>query len=195
VIIVDGVEDPHNLGSIIRVAECAGVHGIIIPRHRAVSVNETVIKVSAGESVCAGGDMRVYELSGEYELSLDGHRRQSPLVLWSELGEPFFSGTAEYEKTCEIAKADGASYTLDIGKVYNCAEVYLNGAHVTDLLWDFKCDVSTRIKDGKNRLLLKVANSYANQLYRMDFKSGLLGPVRIIERYRPRSETSGRLKK
>ncbi len=47
-LILDGVEDPHNLGSILRVAECAGVHGVVIPRHRAVSVNETVIKVSAG---------------------------------------------------------------------------------------------------------------------------------------------------
>lgn len=48
VLLLDGVEDPHNLGSILRVAECAGVHGVVIPRHRAVSVNETVIKVSAG---------------------------------------------------------------------------------------------------------------------------------------------------
>lgn len=48
IVILDGVEDPHNLGSVIRVAECAGVHGIVIPRHRAVSVNETVIKVSSG---------------------------------------------------------------------------------------------------------------------------------------------------
>lgn len=50
ILIADGVEDPHNLGSILRVAECAGAHGVIIPRHRAVSVNETVIKVSAGAS-------------------------------------------------------------------------------------------------------------------------------------------------
>lgn len=47
-LLLDGVEDPHNLGSILRVAECAGVHGVIIPNRRAVSVNETVIKVSAG---------------------------------------------------------------------------------------------------------------------------------------------------
>ena len=45
---LDGVEDPHNLGSIIRVCECAGVHGIVIPKHRSASVNETVVKVSAG---------------------------------------------------------------------------------------------------------------------------------------------------
>ena len=47
-VILDGIEDPHNLGSILRVAECAGVSGVIIPKHRAVPVNETVAKVSAG---------------------------------------------------------------------------------------------------------------------------------------------------
>ena len=48
VLILDGIEDPHNLGSIIRTAETAGVHGIIIPKRRAASVNSTVSKVSAG---------------------------------------------------------------------------------------------------------------------------------------------------
>ena len=48
VVLLDGVEDPHNLGSVIRVCECAGVHGVIIPKHRSASVNETVVKVSAG---------------------------------------------------------------------------------------------------------------------------------------------------
>lgn len=48
VIVLDGIEDPHNLGSIIRTAETAGVHGIVIPKRRAASVNATVNKVSAG---------------------------------------------------------------------------------------------------------------------------------------------------
>lgn len=48
IVILDGIEDPHNLGSIIRTAETAGVHGIIIPKRRAVAVNSTVSKVSAG---------------------------------------------------------------------------------------------------------------------------------------------------
>lgn len=48
IMILDGIEDPHNLGSIIRTAETAGVHGIIIPKRRAASVNSTVSKVSAG---------------------------------------------------------------------------------------------------------------------------------------------------
>ena len=48
VLILDGIEDPHNLGSIIRTAETAGIHGIIIPKRRAASVNSTVNKASAG---------------------------------------------------------------------------------------------------------------------------------------------------
>ena len=48
VIICDGIEDPHNLGAIIRTAECAGVHGVIIPKRRSASLNETVFKTSAG---------------------------------------------------------------------------------------------------------------------------------------------------
>ena len=48
VLILDGIEDVHNLGSIIRTAETAGVHGIIIPKRRAAGVNATVSKTSAG---------------------------------------------------------------------------------------------------------------------------------------------------
>ena len=48
ILILDGIEDPHNMGSIIRTAECCGVHGIIIPKRRSCSVNSTVNKTSAG---------------------------------------------------------------------------------------------------------------------------------------------------
>ena len=48
VLILDGIEDPHNLGAIIRTAETAGVNGIIIPKRRSASVNSTVAKVSSG---------------------------------------------------------------------------------------------------------------------------------------------------
>ena len=48
ILILDGIEDVHNLGSIIRTAETAGVHGIIIPKRRAAAVNATVLKTSAG---------------------------------------------------------------------------------------------------------------------------------------------------
>jgi len=48
VLMLDGIEDPQNLGSIIRTAECAGVHGIIIPRHNATEVTAAVSRASAG---------------------------------------------------------------------------------------------------------------------------------------------------
>lgn len=48
VIILDGIEDPHNLGAIIRTANQVGAHGIIIPKHRAVGLTPTVARTSAG---------------------------------------------------------------------------------------------------------------------------------------------------
>ncbi len=55
VILCDGIEDVHNLGSIIRVAECAGANGVVIPRDKSASVTEAVIRISAG----AANHMRV----------------------------------------------------------------------------------------------------------------------------------------
>jgi len=48
ILILDSISDPHNLGALIRTAECLGVHGVIIPQNRACEVNETVFKTSAG---------------------------------------------------------------------------------------------------------------------------------------------------
>ena len=48
VILCDGIEDVHNLGSIIRVAECAGANGVIIPSNNSASVTEAVVRISAG---------------------------------------------------------------------------------------------------------------------------------------------------
>ncbi len=59
VVICDEIQDPHNLGAIIRTAEAAGVHGIIIPKRRSASLNLTVGKTSAG----AASHMRVARVS------------------------------------------------------------------------------------------------------------------------------------
>lgn len=48
VVLLDGIEDPHNFGAIIRSCECAGVHGIVIGKNRCCQVNETVIRTSTG---------------------------------------------------------------------------------------------------------------------------------------------------
>ncbi len=48
VLVLDSIHDPHNLGAIIRSAECAGVHGVVIPKRRSASITATVAKASAG---------------------------------------------------------------------------------------------------------------------------------------------------
>jgi len=48
IILLDGLEDPHNLGAVIRSAECCGAHGVIIPKRRSADITETVGKASAG---------------------------------------------------------------------------------------------------------------------------------------------------
>jgi len=50
IVVLDGIEDPHNLGAILRTADAAGVDGVVIPERRAVGVTATVTKASAGAS-------------------------------------------------------------------------------------------------------------------------------------------------
>lgn len=50
ILILDEIEDPQNLGALIRTAECAGIHGVVIPLHHAATINQTVAKTSAGAS-------------------------------------------------------------------------------------------------------------------------------------------------
>ncbi len=59
IIILDGVEDPHNLGALVRSAECSGAHGVIIPKRRAVGLTPTAVKSSAG----AAEHMRVAKVT------------------------------------------------------------------------------------------------------------------------------------
>jgi len=51
ILILDGIEDPHNLGAILRTAEAVGLHGVVIRKARQVPVNETVLKVSTGAAL------------------------------------------------------------------------------------------------------------------------------------------------
>ena len=56
IMILDGLEDPHNLGAVMRTAECCGAHGIVIPKRRSAGITETVAKASArrgGYMLCA----------------------------------------------------------------------------------------------------------------------------------------------
>lgn len=50
IVVLDGVEDPHNLGSVIRVCECGGIDGLIIGKHRSASVTDAVMRISEGSA-------------------------------------------------------------------------------------------------------------------------------------------------
>ena len=64
--LLDGIEDPHNLGAIIRTANLAGAHGVIIPRRRAAGLTATVVKASAG-ALCYTPVAKVTNLSAVIE--------------------------------------------------------------------------------------------------------------------------------
>ena len=80
-VILDKIEDPHNLGAIIRTCECAGVSGIVIPYHRACQVNETVIKTSAG----AASNIKIARVNNLNNL-IDDLKKQNVWVYALELG-------------------------------------------------------------------------------------------------------------
>lgn len=75
-LILDQIQDPHNLGAILRSAECAGVHGVVIPKRKSAEVTPTVTKVSAGATtylpVC-----RVSNIAA----SIEGLQRQNIWVI------------------------------------------------------------------------------------------------------------------
>ena len=83
VLVLSEVEDPHNLGALIRTAECVGVHGIVIPQRRAVAVNETVIKVSAG----AAAFMRIARV-GNLVQTIDKLKQAGLWVAGAEAARP-----------------------------------------------------------------------------------------------------------
>ena len=83
-VVLDEIEDPHNLGSILRTAECAGVHGVIIPKRRSVGLTAAVAKTSAGavEHVApdglAGGAEGADEADAGDRDATFGHRDSLP---------------------------------------------------------------------------------------------------------------------
>jgi 23S rRNA (guanosine2251-2'-O)-methyltransferase len=85
-LVLDEIEDPHNLGALIRTAECAGVHGVIIPLHHAASVNPTVTKTSAG----ATAHMLIARVTNIAQ-TLDALKKENVWVIGTDM-----SGTKKY---------------------------------------------------------------------------------------------------
>jgi 23S rRNA (guanosine2251-2'-O)-methyltransferase len=84
-LVLDGITDPHNLGALLRSAECAGVTGVILPRHRSAHLSPTVAKVAAGAieylpmALVPGVPAALQRLStaGVWSVGLDGEAPSS----------------------------------------------------------------------------------------------------------------------
>ena len=84
-LVLDGITDPHNVGSLLRSAECAGVTGVVLPRHRSAHLSPTVAKVAAGAieylpmALVAGVPTALQKLSeaGVWSVGLVGEAEQS----------------------------------------------------------------------------------------------------------------------
>lgn len=140
VIILDGIEDTHNLGAIIRTAECAGVHGVIIPKRRSARVNQTVYKASAG----AVEHMLVADVSN-ISNAIEELKKNGLWIYGADMdGESFYFDT----------KLDGA-IALVIGN---------EGKGISRLVKE-KCDVIVKIPMVGNISSLNASTSAAILIY------------------------------
>jgi 23S rRNA (guanosine2251-2'-O)-methyltransferase len=90
-LILDEIEDPHNLGALIRTGECAGVHGVILPRHHSASLNETVTKASAGASLHVPA-AKVTNIA----TTLDDLRKKGVWIVGTEMNAPRLYTDVDY---------------------------------------------------------------------------------------------------
>ena len=97
IIILDEIEDPHNLGSIIRTAELCGVHGIIIPKRRNVGVTPTVYKCSAG----AIEHMRIAKVTN-INATIDELKQQGIWIYGADIEGKDFSYNTNFSGPCAL---------------------------------------------------------------------------------------------
>ena len=99
---LDGVEDPHNLGAIIRSAECCGAHGIIIPKRRAVGLTPTVAKSAAG----ATEHMRVARVTNLSQ-TIDELKERGVWFYAADMGGEEFYKTDLTGSACVVLGSEG----------------------------------------------------------------------------------------
>lgn len=97
IIILDEIEDPHNLGSIIRTAELCGVHGIIIPKRRNVGITSTVYKCSVG----AIEHMRIAKVTN-INAAIDELKKEGLWIYGADIGGEEYSYQVNFNGPCAM---------------------------------------------------------------------------------------------
>ena len=109
---LDHLEDPHNLGAIIRTCECAGVGGIILPKDRSVRVNETVMKMSAG----AINNVKIVEVSNISE-ALKKLQKNLFFVYTADMDGVDYRNIDYADKRVLVIGAEGSGVSAIVRKV------------------------------------------------------------------------------
>jgi 23S rRNA (guanosine2251-2'-O)-methyltransferase len=103
-LVLDGIEDPHNFGAILRTCEAAGVHGVVIRKKRQVQVTETVVRVSTG----AAGDVRIARVPNIAE-AISHLREQEINVVGIEIdGKRLYNEIDAKRPTALVIGSEGA---------------------------------------------------------------------------------------
>ena len=102
IVILDHLEDPHNLGAIIRTCEAAGVNSIIIPKKRGVEINSTVMKVSAG----ALNNINIVEVSSIAQ-TIDKLKKYGFWIYGTDMDGTNYTDIKYDSKTCLVIGAEG----------------------------------------------------------------------------------------
>ncbi|SFU47541.1 23S rRNA (guanosine2251-2'-O)-methyltransferase [Clostridium sp. DSM 8431] len=97
IVILDELEDPHNLGSIVRTAELCGVHGIIIPKRRNVGVTSTVYKLSVG----AIEHMKIAKVTN-INKTLDELKKEGVWIYGADIDGTEYSYEVDYSGPCAL---------------------------------------------------------------------------------------------
>lgn len=116
ILILDGIEDPHNFGAIIRSAECAGVHGIIIGKHRACQVNDTVVRISSG-AIC---NMKIAKVTNLNQ-TIQSLKDNGVWVYGLELGGKEIERVSLKGNVALVVGSEGRGITEQVQK--NCDEI------------------------------------------------------------------------
>lgn len=102
ILALDNIEDPQNLGSLIRTSVCAGVDGIIIPKNHSASINETVYKISSG----AISHVKICEVNN-INLAIKEIKKNNIFVYGLEAGEKLIYDTDLTYHTCLVVGSEG----------------------------------------------------------------------------------------
>jgi len=97
IVILDEVEDPHNLGSIVRTAELFGVHGIIIPKRRSASVSATVYKSSVG----AIEHVKIAKVTN-LNATIEDLKQKGVLVYGADIRAEEYSYQVDFNGSCAV---------------------------------------------------------------------------------------------